>query len=353
MSRQLPARPNLDHLRTQAKALLAKYRAGDSEAIQLLIDHLPEARKLSARQAKQRGFRLADAQAAIARKTGFAAWPGLARHVERLRSMEGKWAFQSLEIEGQKMPAGMLGASCLLIDGDRFRMESPEADYDGTFQIDVEQTPHHIDIDFVEGPEAGNRCEGLFELDGDRVRFCLALGGAKRPAAFVTSPGSGHALEELTRLEKSRPAGVDGGTPQPASAPAAVPDGAGFDAPLTALHEKLQGEWSALEVVNSGVPLQKTFLPYGSRTQTGTETKVVFGGQTMLHVRTRFDETASPVQVDYLHLSGAAAGAISLGIFRWVGEHAEFCVGAPGADRPTDFASDAGSGRTLSRWRRG
>lgn len=33
----------------------------------------------------------------------------------------------------------------------------------------------HIDIDFVEGPEAGNRPNGVFQLDDDRLIICLGL----------------------------------------------------------------------------------------------------------------------------------------------------------------------------------
>src|SRR4051794_21570080 len=108
MARQLPARPNLEHLRTQAKALLTKLREGDPDSARTFIEYLPEAAGLSLVQVRERGFRLADAQAAIARKSGFAEWPGLARHVDRLRRMEGKWAYRSLEIDGQAMPATML-----------------------------------------------------------------------------------------------------------------------------------------------------------------------------------------------------------------------------------------------------
>ena len=58
MSRHLPSRPNLDHLRNQAKDLL-----GD------ILKSNP-------------GWKLADAQHAIAREYGFASWPKLKSHVE-------------------------------------------------------------------------------------------------------------------------------------------------------------------------------------------------------------------------------------------------------------------------------
>ena len=60
MSRHLPSRPSLDHLRKQAKDLL-----GDI-------------------QRSNPGWKLADAQHAIAREYGFASWPKLKSHVESL-----------------------------------------------------------------------------------------------------------------------------------------------------------------------------------------------------------------------------------------------------------------------------
>lgn len=139
----------------------------------------------------------------------------------------------------------MSNNSRLLIDGDRFRMESPEGNYEGIFNIDVERAPHHIDIDFIEGPEAGNLCQGVFELNGDQLRICLGLAGSTRPEQFATSTGSGHALEELVRVESARPAGVDGGTaPVPSTTgnptPTARPED--FEAALTPLMVAPQGE---------------------------------------------------------------------------------------------------------------
>src|SRR5215210_689797 len=113
MAKTLPARPNLDHLRTQAKRLLADLRDGRSSAVQTFIKHLPAARRMTAAAVRRAGLRLADAQSAIARQSGFDSWPSLARHVGHLRSLEGEWAFDSLEVEGQKMPAAMLGSSKL------------------------------------------------------------------------------------------------------------------------------------------------------------------------------------------------------------------------------------------------
>ena len=184
MARSLPPRPNLDHLRRQAKALLAALDVGDKDAIGTFRMHLPAAAGMTPAQVRKAGFRLADAQSAIARQTGFSNWPQLARHVEQLRALEGTWEFDSLEVEGRPMAEAMLKSSRVLIDGDCFRSEMGGTRYEGVFNIDVEKEPHSIDIEFVSGPESGNWNYGIFELAGDRLMICLDMGGHNRPPEF-------------------------------------------------------------------------------------------------------------------------------------------------------------------------
>ena len=355
MSQSLTTRPNLDHLRGQAKALLAELRAGEKSAAKAFIDHLPKARGLSATQARAAGFRLSDAQSVVARRSGFASWPALARHVEQLRALEGEWRFESLQVDGSSVPRAMIDASKLLIDGDRFRMDSPEATYDGRFTIDLSHTPSWIDIRFVEGPEAGNSSYGIFELDGDRLTLCLGVVGASRPISFATSEGSGHALEHLRRESTQRPSGVTGGVatenPPTSSATSIAADRANFDTLASPMLKRLEGTWSAVRLVMNDEEMRADWLPFGSRTGSGNESKVVFGGQVMLHVKMRIDDSTAPIAVDYLHLRGAEKGKVSLGIMEWVGEEVRFLIAAPGQPRPTTF-SPVGKGQIFSQWKR-
>jgi uncharacterized protein (TIGR03067 family) len=332
VNKKLPARPNLEHLRSQAKTLLPSLKQTNPKA------------------------RLADAQLATARQAGFSSWPVLARHVEHLRALEGDWRFAALEIDGNTVPANLLTESRILIDGDRFRSESPEATYDGVFTVDAEQAPPQIDIEFVEGPEAGNCCYGIFELHADQLTLCLGLAGAQRPKRFATKPGSGHALERLRRASAARPANVTGGKPLPPtptvpSKPGERADPVGFDVPITPLLRRLEGEWIPVELVMDGQPMPAEWLAYGSRTTTGREVKVVFGGQTMLHAKMRVDESVTPMAVDYLALAGKHKGTVTRGILEWVGEDVRFLMAGPGEPRPAAFGAPAKTA-TLSRWRR-
>ena len=354
MAQPLPPRPHLDHLRRQAKTLLADLAAGSSDAMAVFRQFLPAARGLDDRALFEAGFRLADAQAAIARQSGFGSWPRLARHVEQLRALEGTWTFSRLEVDGDAVPAAALRSSRILIDGDRFRTESPEATYEGTFIIDVEAEPHRIDIDFVAGPEAGRANHGIFRLDGEQLEICLDVNGGPAPGAFRTARGSGHAWETLRRASAGRPDGVHGGTaPPPTAAKPAPPDATAFAYVPCETLRKLEGQWSAEQVVLNGQELPAMMRKVGRRTATGNAVTIAFGGRVVLDVLVRVDESASPVAIDYLHRSGELAGSTQLGIFEWRGEVAWFCMAPPGQPRPAEFSSGPGSGRTLSGWRRG
>jgi uncharacterized protein (TIGR03067 family) len=353
MTRTSMPRPNLEHFRGQAKALLAALRSGDTAAAQAFSAHLPAARGRSPDQLQEANFKLADAQSVIARHGGFASWPALVRHVGTLRSLEGEWAFESLQVDGNDMPAAMLGASKLLFDGNRFRMESPEANYDGHFGIDTSHTPMHLDIEFVQGPEAGNSSHGIFEIEGDHLTICLGVVGATRPGKFETVGGNGHALERLRRASAKRPAGVTGGNASAAPPQEEVTqpsaDASLFEVTTSPALERLEGLWKAVRLVTNGQDMQPDWLAFGSRVVTGNESKVTFGGQVMLHVKMRINDTVLPVEVDYLHLTGSGKGKISLGIMEWVDDEVRFLIAAPGKPRPSSFAA-TDAGLTLSCW---
>jgi uncharacterized protein (TIGR03067 family) len=224
--------------------------------------------------------------------------------------------------------------------------------YEGVFNIEVEKHPHAIDIEFFSGPEAGNRNYGIFELDGDRLTICLAMGGQNRPPAFRTSPGSHCALESLHRVSSTRPHAVDGGTPQPSPerlTPEAIAEQFAYvPSPTVA---RLQGEWTCVRLVQDGSELPSNMAGAGRRTAVKNEIKVTFGGQVMLHALVRLHENTDPIQVDYCLLAAPVKGILQYGVVKWMGDEICVCMASPGTPRPTDFTCPAGSGQSLSQWR--
>jgi Lon protease-like protein len=85
MPKKLPERPNLDHLKSQAKDLLRAFKAGDVEALARIRDFLPAARGVDDERLSAMDFALHDAQSVIAREYGFSSFTELRHHVESAR----------------------------------------------------------------------------------------------------------------------------------------------------------------------------------------------------------------------------------------------------------------------------
>lgn len=77
MRRELPSKPNLEHLKSQAKDLLDAHRRGDREALTRIRDAVPAFAHKSNTEIASLPFALHDAQSAIAREYGFVSWTEL------------------------------------------------------------------------------------------------------------------------------------------------------------------------------------------------------------------------------------------------------------------------------------
>lgn len=79
---QLPASPDLSHLRKQAKHLLRDALAGESAALNRFVASLPVARVIGLPALAHDELKLHDAQSVVAREYGFVSWAELKRYVE-------------------------------------------------------------------------------------------------------------------------------------------------------------------------------------------------------------------------------------------------------------------------------
>jgi Lon protease-like protein len=81
VQRSLPAKPHLDHLKSQAKDLLDAHRRREPEAFTRIRASVPAFAGMSDDALAQATFALHDAQSAIAREYGFVSWAELRAHV--------------------------------------------------------------------------------------------------------------------------------------------------------------------------------------------------------------------------------------------------------------------------------
>jgi uncharacterized protein (TIGR03067 family) len=115
---------------------------------------------------------------------------------------------------------------------------------------------------------------------------------------------------------------------------------------------KLQGEWSMVSGSADGQPMPEEMRKQMKRVCKGDETTTTMGGRMFMRAKITIDPSKKPKTIDYEMMDGFTKGKKQLGIYEVDGDSFKSCFGKPDAQRPTDFTSKAGDGRTLSIWKR-
>jgi len=114
---------------------------------------------------------------------------------------------------------------------------------------------------------------------------------------------------------------------------------------------RLQGEWLMVSGSADGQPMSDPMLKQMKRVCKGDETTTTMAGQLFFKATITIDPTKKPKTIDYQMTDGFTKGKKQLGIYEVDGATFKSCFGKPGAERPTDFTSKPGDGRTLSVWK--
>jgi RNA polymerase sigma factor (sigma-70 family) len=120
---------------------------------------------------------------------------------EEAERLQGSWNFVALEVDGAIVPENVIKGSRTVVQGNTLATISPTGQvlYKSTFRLDVASTPRALDLTYTEGPMKGAACLGIYDLDGDNWKICIAPPGKDRPRRFVTEAGSGLGLHTLKR----------------------------------------------------------------------------------------------------------------------------------------------------------
>ena len=114
----------------------------------------------------------------------------------------------------------------------------------------------------------------------------------------------------------------------------------------------LQGEWTMVSGSADGQPMPEEMRKQMKRICKGDEATTTMAGTVFIKAKITLDPSKKPKTIDYQMTDGFTKGKKQLGIYEVDGDTFKACFGKPDAERPTDFTSKPGDGRTLSVWKR-
>jgi uncharacterized protein (TIGR03067 family) len=122
---------------------------------------------------------------------------------KEMAQLDGEWAMVSGEANGMAMPMAMVSTGKRVAkDGETTISVAGQLYFKAKFSIDPTKKPKAIDYMMIEGPTKGKTQLGIYELEGDTVKFCFAAPGKDRPAEFASKEGSQQTLSVWKREKK-------------------------------------------------------------------------------------------------------------------------------------------------------
>ena len=123
-----------------------------------------------------------------------------------LAQFQGEWTMVSGTADGQAMPDTLRttarrvckGAETTVTVGGQLMLKA-------RFTIDPSKTPRTIDYQMTDGWTKGKKQLGIYELEGDTVKFCFGAPDGERPADFTSKPGDRRTLSVWQRKKEAVP----------------------------------------------------------------------------------------------------------------------------------------------------
>jgi uncharacterized protein (TIGR03067 family) len=119
---------------------------------------------------------------------------------EELERLQGTWQLVSAESDGKATPDDQVKKVRIVIQGAKHSVYvgNQSVAKDVPFTIDPTKKPKEV-TDLLPN---GKELKGIYELDGDTLRSCVAPVGKDRPTEFTAAAGSGQTLRVFKRAKR-------------------------------------------------------------------------------------------------------------------------------------------------------
>jgi RNA polymerase sigma factor (sigma-70 family) len=115
--------------------------------------------------------------------------------------LRGTWVTESAEFSGKQLDLGEkdVPAEITFDDGKLTTRNKAGDAVGGTYTVDAKKEPKTLDLVPEDGPAKGKTFAAIYQVDGDRLKFCSDAGQGDRPTTFATVEGTEHMLVVLKR----------------------------------------------------------------------------------------------------------------------------------------------------------
>src|SRR2546423_689684 len=104
-----------------------------------------------------------------------------------LTQLQGDWTVAVMEEKGKKAPDEVIKEMAVQVKDDKLVvLEKGKAILEFRVKLDAAKKPRAVDFTYLTGEDKGTTELGMYQLEGDTVKFCVNEKGKERPRDFTT-----------------------------------------------------------------------------------------------------------------------------------------------------------------------
>ena len=118
---------------------------------------------------------------------------------EPLRKFTGKWVPVAVTMNGEAVEKDKLDGVLLTMDGNKYTSKIGEKTDAGTFSVDESKSPAAMNVVRQKSDGDTATIPAIYEIQGDSLKVCYAIGTQARPTDFKSEADSGTLLVTYKR----------------------------------------------------------------------------------------------------------------------------------------------------------
>lgn len=120
-----------------------------------------------------------------------------------LAKLQGDWKLIAGQSAGQIMPPAVITNFSMSVKDSMYEFRNSEETERGTMTLDPGKKPTQVDILISDGSFKGQKQLGIYELNGNKIKFCLSMpDDPKRPEKFESTEGNKCIIFEFLQVKK-------------------------------------------------------------------------------------------------------------------------------------------------------